>query len=75
MEEEFGGVYICLYSSPSNDGGPGNAPPTRGELSKPSSYLVNENKASLKPQTHLGLVWFLQTIPSSEGCTNKEENE
>lgn len=48
MEEEFGGVYICLYLLFLNDGGLGNVFFTRGEFSKLFSYLVNENKVFLK---------------------------
>ena len=33
----------CLYSSPKSDS-PGNARLRQGELSKPSSHLVNKNK-------------------------------
>lgn len=33
----------CLYSSPKSDG-PGNARLRQGELSKPSSHLVNKHK-------------------------------
>lgn len=45
----------------------------QGELSKPFNHLVNKSNTSVRPQTYLGLVWFVQTALSSEWGINKGE--